>query len=150
MNDINTSTMDFETLAPIGNIFWQTCINEGVTPREFYKRNLIPRPDSIHTFLVMMQMAFNPRKASDFKGSYQFCFSGEVKGDCFFEIKNNKIAIGKGVIPEPDVTIKSPFEVWMDILTQKADGQKMFIEQKYQVEGDMTMLIKMREIFSRD
>jgi multimeric flavodoxin WrbA/putative sterol carrier protein len=150
MNAINTPTMNFETMAPLGNIFWQTCIDERVTPREFYKCGLIPRPDSIDTFLQLMESGFNPKKASGFRGSYQFCFSGEVKEDCFFEVIDNKITTGKGVIPEPDVTIRSPFEVWMDILTRKADGQKMFMEQKYLVEGDMTMLIKMGEVFSRD
>lgn len=150
MNAINTPTMDFETMAPLGNMYWQTCIDAGVTPREFSKRGMIPRPDSVDTFLLLMQMGFNPKKASDFKGSYQFCFSGDVNEDCFIGVKNSTISTGKGLIPSPDVTIRSPFDVWMDILTRKADGQQMLMEQKYQVEGDMMMLIKMAEVFGKE
>jgi hypothetical protein len=29
----------------------------------------------------------------------------------------------------------------MDIMTRKADGQQMFMEQKYTVEGDLALMI---------
>jgi len=35
MTTINTPTLDYESLAPVGNIFWKTCIAEGITPKEF-------------------------------------------------------------------------------------------------------------------
>ncbi len=41
--------MDTEVLSSIANIFWQTCIDEGVTPKEFKERGMVPRPDSIKT-----------------------------------------------------------------------------------------------------
>ena len=41
----------------------------------------------------------------------------------------------------------TPFELWMDIITKKVDGQQMFMDQKYKVEGDLNLLIKMSEIF---
>jgi hypothetical protein len=37
----------------------------------------------------------------------------------------------------------------MDILTKKADGAEMFMAQKYTVEGDLDLLIKSGEFFSR-
>lgn len=39
MNVINTPTSDFESMAAMGNAFWQACIDQGVTPKEFYKKN---------------------------------------------------------------------------------------------------------------
>jgi hypothetical protein len=31
----------------------------------------------------------------------------------------------------------------MDIITGKADGQKMFLDQKYQVDGDLSLMIQL-------
>ena len=73
------------------NLFWKTCIAEGVIPGKFDEKGLRPRPDSV----------------------------------------------------EP------PFEVWMDIMTGKADGQQMFMEQKYRVNGDLSLLMRMNQIFGK-
>ena len=55
----------------------------------------------------------------------------------------------EGFSPEPDLTIDTSFDTWMDIMTGKADGQQMFMEQKYTVEGDIELLMKMRDLFAR-
>ena len=39
------------------------------------------------------------------------------------------------------------FGGWMDVLRSEADGQLMFLEQKYTVEGDMSLLMRMNEFF---
>lgn len=140
---------DFETQATLGNIFWKTCIDEGVTPREFEERKMVPRPDSVKSFMALMKVAFNAVKAGDSRMKMQFTFSGEVKGDCFFAIQDGLFKAAEGVAENPDVHIEAPFEVWMDILTGKADGQKMFMEQKYKATGDFSILMRMGEIFGK-
>ncbi len=138
---------DFERMAPIGNLAWQTCINEGVTMGEFQKRNMIPRPESIETFLPVMRMGFNPSKTGDVKAVIQFNFSGAVKGHCYLAIEHSSLKAETGPAKKPDLTIDTPFELWMDILTGKADGQQMFMEQKYTASGNLELLIKFREFF---
>ena len=54
---------------------------------------------------------------------------------------------GKEAATQPDLTVNTPFEVWMDILTDKADGQQMFLDQKYTVEGDLALLMQMDQLF---
>jgi len=148
MKAINTPTTDFKTLADLGNIFWQTCIDEKVTPNEFDKRGLMPRPNSLESFLALMKAGFNPKKAQGFKGCYQFVFSGKQEGICYFAVDQNEIHCSLGSAAKPDITIITPFEVWMDIVTRKREGAQMFMEQKYKAEGDFNLLIKMGEIFS--
>ncbi len=140
---------DFETMAPIVNIFWQTCIDEGVTPKEFERKEMVPRPDSIETFVALMGLAFNREKAVDAEVKIQFLFSGEVEGECYFSIKNGKLEADLGTADNPDLTIETPFEVWMDITTRKADGQQMFMEQKYKVSGDMSILMRFGDFFGK-
>ncbi|MBW2323382.1 MAG: flavodoxin family protein, partial [Deltaproteobacteria bacterium] len=67
MARIKQPLTSFESMAPLGNLMWQTCIDEGVTPAEFQKKGMVPRPNSIETFMAVMKIGFNPEKAADTK-----------------------------------------------------------------------------------
>jgi multimeric flavodoxin WrbA/putative sterol carrier protein len=140
---------DFDTMADMANAFWKSCIREGLTPKEFHERQLIPRPDSIKTFLMIMPMGFNSERAGDLSAVLQFNFSGEVEGSCHFKIENGKIEGKQGAADKPDLTVESPFEVWMDVMTGKADGQQMFMQQKYKAVGDLSVLMQMKDLFGK-
>jgi hypothetical protein len=133
----------------MANVFWKTCIREGVTPKEFHQMNLVPRPDSIETFLLMMSLGFNPEGAAGARADISFNFSGEAQGACYLRLENGRIKTGEGVPERTDLVIESPFEVWMDVLTGKADGQQMLMQQRYKVVGDLSLLIRMRDLFAR-
>jgi len=147
MDRIKKPITTFEEMAPMGNLMWQTCINEGVTMGEAQKGRLIPRPDSIETFLMLMKFSFKANKAKEARLTMQFNFSGQVAGECYFMIENGSFKTGLGKSNSPDLIIESPFEIWMDILTRKADGQKMFMEKKYTTKGDVSILMRMGEFF---
>jgi putative sterol carrier protein len=147
MARIEKPLTDFDKMAPLGNLMWQTCIDEGITVMEFQKKKMIPRPDSIETFMAIMKVGFNPRKAANARVTFQFNFSGQVEGACYVAIENGTITPAVGTAESPDLTIDTPFEVWMDILTRKADGQQMSMEGKYKVKGDISILMRMNEFF---
>jgi putative sterol carrier protein len=136
-----------DSMAKIANAFWKTCIQEGVTPAEFRKKNLVPRPDSIETFLMIMETGFNADRATGVKGILQFNFSGEVEGACSLEIDDGRIEGKEGASSQPDLTVDTPFELWVDIMAGKADGQQMFMEQQYKASGDLSLLLRMKDLF---
>jgi multimeric flavodoxin WrbA/putative sterol carrier protein len=140
---------DFESFAKMGNAFWKTCIREGLTPAEFHQKGIIPRPDSIESFMIIMPTGFNPGAAAGLKAVMQFDFSGEVDGSCHFKIEDGRIEAQEGAAEKPDLTIESPFEIWMDIMTGKADGQQMFMQQKYKAIGDLSVLMRMKDLFGK-
>jgi multimeric flavodoxin WrbA len=140
---------DQEAYFMIGNLFWKSCIAEKVNPREFGERGLMPRPDSVKAFMLILSMGFNPEGAGDTKAVIQFNFSGEAVGACYFRIESGRIEPLMGTAEKPDLTIETPFEVWMDIMTGKADGQQMFMEQKYRVNGDLSLLMRMNQFFGK-
>ncbi len=154
---ISTETMEamtqdltnFEKMAPLGNLAWQTCIDEGVTMGQFQKRGMVPRPNSIDSFMQVMRTGFNTEKATDENFTIQFKFSGEVAGDCHFSVLDETIEFKAGAAENPGLIIMTPFDVWMDILTRKVDGQEMFMEHKYSIEGDFNLLLKMSDTFGR-
>ena len=55
--------------------------------------------------------------------------------------------VKEGTAKAPQLTIDTPFEVWMDIMTGKADGRQMFMEQKYTVSGDLSLMMRMGDLF---
>ncbi|MFZ1983308.1 MAG: NAD(P)H-dependent oxidoreductase [Desulfatitalea sp.] len=133
--------------ATIGNIVWKTCIRESVTPREMDERGIAPRPDSMESFMIIMPMGFQAQKAGDLAATIQFDFSDEIEGSCHFNIADGKITGVAGSAAKPDITIATPFELWMDIMAGKTDGQKMFMEQQYKAVGDFSLLMRFRELF---
>jgi len=140
---------DFDAHAKMANAFWKTCIREGVTPQEFSRKNMMPRPDSLDTFMMIMPMGFNAEYAAKTKAVIQFRFSGEVEGSCYFRIEDGKIEATAGDSDKPDLVVESPFEIWMDIMTGKADGQQMFMQQKYRTTGDLSLLMRMKDLFGK-
>jgi multimeric flavodoxin WrbA len=140
---------DRELFRKMGNLFWKSCVEEGVTPKEFEAKGHIPRPDSVETFMMILSLGFNPAGAGDTKAVLQFNFSGNVEGSCHFRIENGTIKAILGPAESPDLSIDSPFDVWVDIMTGKADGQQMFMAQKYKVKGELSLLMRMSKIFGK-
>ena len=143
MARIKQPIIDQPTLATVGNLMWKSCISEGVTIKEFQDQKMVPRPDSLETFMIIMPFGFNTQAIDDKEAIVQFNFTGEVAGSCYFTIKKDKVQATGGVNGKPTLTIESPFEVWMDIITGKADGQQMLMEQKYKVEGDLPLMLQL-------
>ena len=143
MERIGQPLADPQTFADMGNIFWKTCIAEGVTPKEFKEKNMVPRPDSIESFMLLFPFGLNSEAVGERKTILQFNFSGEVTDSCYFVIEQGNVDAEKGNKENPDITIETPFELWMDIVTGKADGQQMFMEQKYTVNGDLPLMIQL-------
>ena len=133
----------------MGNLMWKTCIAEGVTPKEFMEKGMIPRPDSLETFMMMLSLGFNPAGAGNMTTVIQFNFSGEVEGSCYFRIGNGGIEPSLGCAGKADLMITTPFSLWMDIMAGKTDGQQAFMEQKYQVAGDVAILMQFKQLFRK-
>jgi multimeric flavodoxin WrbA/putative sterol carrier protein len=131
---------DEETIAEMGSLYWKTCIAEGITPRIFEQERRVPRPESLESFMTVMQMGFNVGAVRDSQVILQFTLSGEVEGSCYFTIGNGGVEATLGTAEEPDLTIDTPFELWMDIVTGKADGQQLFMDGKYRAEGNISLM----------
>ena len=138
-----------EKMFAVANDFWQTCIDEGVTPKEFEEKGMMLRPTSINTYLTLMEMGFNAAAAADASAVIQFNFTGQAQGTGHLKIAGGAIETAETSAEKPDLTINTPFELWLDIMTGKADGQAAFMEQKYTAEGDLNLLINFGSFFGR-
>jgi multimeric flavodoxin WrbA/putative sterol carrier protein len=98
--------------------------------------------------LSMMPAAFNAAAAGDLGAVYQF----EVRGDENF-VSHLRIAGGactyhEGPADKPNLIIKTPADVWLKVSRGELSGQQAFMDGRYQVEGDMNLLLKMNRLFS--
>lgn len=132
--------------AEIGNIFWKTCIAEGVTPREFKERKMVPRPDSIESFKLLFPYAINAKAGGDKRVLLKFKFSGHVEDTCCFTLENGHVYAEKETGENPDITVEAPFDIWLDVMTRKADGRKLMMEQKYKVDGNTSLMAELLKI----
>jgi putative sterol carrier protein len=70
-----------------------------------------------------------------------------VEASCYFTFEKGSIKATAGTYATYDVRIETPFELWMDIMTGKAEGREMFMQGKYRVEGDLSL---MQKLFQRE
>ena len=113
------------------------------------KKGIVPRADSISTLSKMYVAGFNAEAGKDLEAVIQFHFSGKENGSAFFTINRGNISASMWNAENPDLTIESPFELWLDIMTGKAEGQQMFMEGKYRTEGDLELLMRFNSLFEK-
>jgi multimeric flavodoxin WrbA/putative sterol carrier protein len=146
MARIRQPMVDSQSFIVMGNLYWKTCIAEGVTPKEFKDKNMVPRPDTLESFMSLLPFVINSEAAGNKKVVLQFKFSGAVEDSCYFTIKKDDIDKQTGTCEIPDVEIETPFDLWMDIMTGKADPRQMLMEKKYKVMGEIAL---MAQLFQR-
>jgi len=134
---------DARSFGKMGNLFWQTCIDEAVTPKQFDERKMVPRPRTLEDFMMIFTYGLNAKAAGGKKAFVQFNFSGPVKDACYFVVADGRVQPVAGTHPNPDLTIETPFDLWMDIVTRKADGAQMLMENKYKVRGDLALMLQL-------
>jgi putative sterol carrier protein len=146
MARIKQPLADPEILTIMGNLTSKTCLAENLTLKEFFEKGMTPRPDSLEAFMAYAMLPFEGNAVGGKKVILQFRFSGEVEDSCYFTFERGAIKATAGISDACDIAIDTPFELWMDIITGKAEGREMFLQNKYRVEGDLSL---MREIFQR-
>jgi multimeric flavodoxin WrbA len=147
MERITRPIGDKKVLLRAANIFWKTCIREKMTPEEMRAKGVIPRPETIDDFMLLMKMGFRPEACEGVQAVIRFDFTGEQEGSCSFAISGSGIMDSAGPAEKADLVVKAPFEVWMDIITNKADGQDQFLKGGYTAEGNLSLLMRMKEFF---
>lgn len=146
MEKITQTIIDDHSFMEIAKILWNTCIDERVTLKEFTEKNMVPRSASLEDFLLTLPMSINIKAVQDRKVILQFKFRDDVKKHCYFTIEKGHITAQKGTCDNSDLSIETCFDVWMDIMTGKVDGQQMFMEHKLSVSGDLSLIMKLFSI----
>jgi len=142
MQRIKQPIADPSVIAAMANVAWQSLIDRQINPAEMDQQGKrAMRPDSIETMMAMLAFAFDPRKIGGRKATLQFNLSGDRPGS-FYLATDGVVYIPKqGQADKADCTVSGPFEVWADIIEGKADGDRMLMEGRYNVTGDLALIM---------
>ena len=98
--------------------------------------------------LQMMPLGFNQTESNGLDAIYQFEISGEEDFTAHLKICKGTCTYHAGPADHPNVIVKTPADVWLAISKGELDGQQAFMSGRYQVEGDLSLLMKLRSLFS--
>ena len=98
--------------------------------------------------LGRMASLYNPAKAGDCEGIYQFDITGNENGKYYAQIKDHQCTFHEGEAVSPGVVIHTPLDVWLAISNGELSGQEALMKGMYQVEGDLGLMLEIKKIFS--
>lgn len=93
---------------------------------------------------------FMPEKAKGISGVVQCKFSGEQASDWVITIKDQTCQVEQGKTDNPDLTIKADAEDGVNVLTGKLDAMRAYMLGKVKVFGDLSLGMKLTNLFSSD
>lgn len=106
-----------------------------------------PAASSCRELLQSMPLGFNPEAAGDLEAVYQFEIGGAEEFTAHLRIGGGKCAFYEGPADSPGVVIRSPADVWLGIARGEIDETQAFMTGKYKVEGDLSLLMKLKTLF---
>lgn len=90
---------------------------------------------------------FNAEVAEDMDAVIQFDVTGDEVFQGYLTIKDARCSYTEGWAEQPNLTIETPADVWVRMMTGDLNPQMAFFKRLYKVKGDMRLLMKMPQIF---
>jgi putative sterol carrier protein len=110
-------------------------------------------PKTVHEAIEGMAIRLNPDVAEDLQATIQFHVSPstllKTGGDYTLIIADGKCEFSTGTIPDPTLTISTPADVWLKIARKEMSGAIALTTGKYKARGQISLLMKMDKLFSR-
>jgi multimeric flavodoxin WrbA/putative sterol carrier protein len=108
-----------------------------------------PTPSELRELLAHMPASLNPEAAQGLSAVYQFVVSGQENFTCHLKIHEGQAFFQEGPAAKPDVIIHTPAEVWLKIMQRELDGAQAYLQGQFQVEGDLSLLMRLDSLFTR-
>jgi putative sterol carrier protein len=96
-----------------------------------------------------MPLGFDPTAARGLEAVYQFDVSGKAPFQAHLRISGESCSYHEGPAAAPGIVIRTPEDVWTAVAAGELDGQQAFMSGKYTVEGDLSLLLKLKTLFPR-
>jgi putative sterol carrier protein len=123
-------------------------------PNYYLKRQYGPQqldlsllPATARELILQMPLGFDPVLAGGLEADIQFDLSGDGGGKIVLSVSNGQCTAWEGETASPNLTIHSPTDVWLKVASRQINPGIAFINGLYQAEGDMELLVKIRELF---
>ncbi len=103
---------------------------------------------TIEDLFVSMPFGLDKEKASGVNTVIQFFLTGQEPTIGHLIISDKKCTYNKGEHPNPKTIIRCDTQLWLNISNNEVSGDKAFINNEYEIEGDATIMLKFAEMFA--
>jgi putative sterol carrier protein len=103
--------------------------------------------NSVSDFITRMAAAFVPEKAAGIDATIQLKLTGSQPGEWFFVIKDSQCKLNPGLADAPKLTISADGGDLIKIFSGQLDGMQAFMQGKLRVAGDMSLGLKLMNLF---
>ena len=108
----------------------------------------IPLPGSAREAVSRMPDVFNKEAAGDLSAVIGFMVSGSESFEAYVHVHEGTCTLQDRPPRKPDLLIRTPAEVWLGISRRELDGQEAFMRQAFTAEGNLGLLLRMKDLFS--
>jgi len=117
-------------------------------PEYFMKQpNYKIKFDSLKDAFEAMPYGLNKKLAKNIDVVVQFELTGDEKQTSYLIIKNQKCEFINGLYDNPTVTIKADSKLWLDITNGDIDNVKSYLDKKYEMIGDASIMLNFDKLF---
>jgi hypothetical protein len=94
-----------------------------------------------------MRGSFQPAKAKGVHARYQWDLSGPHGGEWWIDVNDGTYQMGKGKIPNANVTFMAKDKDWVAICHDQLSGTWAYLTGRLKVRGDQNVARKLGEMF---
>jgi putative sterol carrier protein len=107
----------------------------------------MPRFSTVAEIFEAMPQHFLPDAAAGMNAVIQLDLSGEGGGQWNLTVANQQLKVSEGQAANPNLTLKLSAADYLSMINGDANAMQMFMQGKVKVGGDMSLALKMQNIF---
>ena len=96
-----------------------------------------------------MQQLFSPSAAGNMNKTLQWNITGDEAGKYALHIADGKCELIPGGVEKPDMTLTVSDKDWISVAQGKLDPVSAFMTGKVKVAGDMSLAMRLAQVFPR-
>ena len=100
--------------------------------------------------LDWLRKHFRSAAAESLEVAYQIELAGPGGGSLWARIADGRLQAGEGAAPQPDVILRMSAEDFFGVLEGTANPDLLFMDDRIEIEGDLSLALKLRSLFSRE
>ncbi len=102
---------------------------------------------SVADVFKAMPERFNAAAAAGVNAVYQFDLTGDDGGTYHVKVAEQACEVNEGGTDSPNITITMAASDYLDMVNGKLNPQMAFMGGKLKIKGDMSLALKMQQLF---
>lgn len=102
---------------------------------------------TVDDLFTQLPSRLRPEAAEGLAATLQWHLEDLDPGIWAVQIKDDKAQLIPGGVATPDTTFTTTSDVWLDVAEGRQDAMNAFMTGKLKVEGDMTLALRVPDLF---